>query len=59
MPGENAQILIRYKYLSFQVLGPRFCYNISNLDQGQQFRVKVAAHIEGNTYGPFSQIGEW
>ncbi|VDM23730.1 unnamed protein product [Toxocara canis] len=33
---------------------PRYCYNVTGLENGQQYRVQVATHIEGGSYGPWS-----
>lgn len=35
---------------------PRFCFNVTGLESGRQFRVQVAAHIEGGSYGPWSSV---
>lgn len=42
--------------LECPAISPRFCFNITGLDSGQQYRVQVAAHIEGGEYGPYSSI---
>lgn len=54
----DVSVMLPIFFKRSQVPGPRLCYNITGLDQGQQYRVKVAAHIEGGNYGPFSQIGK-
>jgi len=54
----DVSVMLPIFFKRLQVPGPRLCYNITGLDQGQQYRVKVAAHIEGGNYGPFSQIGK-
>lgn len=40
--------------LECPAVGPRFCYNITGLENGQQYRVQVAARIEDGSYGPYS-----
>uniref|UniRef100_A0A915Q6K3 Fibronectin type-III domain-containing protein n=1 Tax=Setaria digitata TaxID=48799 RepID=A0A915Q6K3_9BILA len=35
---------------------PRHCLNVTNLESGRQYRVQVAAHIEGGSYGPWSTV---
>lgn len=35
---------------------PRFCFNITNLEHGQQYRAQVATRIEGGSYGPWSTV---
>lgn len=40
--------------LECPAVGPRFCFNITGLDNGQQYRVQVAARIESGVYGPYS-----
>ncbi|ULU01578.1 hypothetical protein L3Y34_001716 [Caenorhabditis briggsae] len=35
---------------------PRFCYNATGLESGQQFKVQVATRIEGGSYGPWSSL---
>uniref|UniRef100_A0A914QG08 Fibronectin type-III domain-containing protein n=1 Tax=Panagrolaimus davidi TaxID=227884 RepID=A0A914QG08_9BILA len=40
--------------LECPAVSPRSCFNITGLDNGQQYRVQVAAHIEGGSYGPWS-----
>ncbi|KAJ1363800.1 hypothetical protein KIN20_023743 [Parelaphostrongylus tenuis] len=35
---------------------PRFCYNITGLEPGNQYKVQVACHIEGGSYGPWSSV---
>ena len=35
---------------------PRLCYNVTGLQPAQQFRIQVAARIEGGSYGPWSTI---
>ncbi|VDN93409.1 unnamed protein product [Brugia pahangi] len=35
---------------------PRHCFNVTNLESGRQFRVQVAAHIVGGSYGPWSTV---
>ncbi|EJD74869.1 hypothetical protein LOAG_17881 [Loa loa] len=35
---------------------PRHCFNVTNLESGRQFRVQVAAHIIGGSYGPWSTV---
>uniref|UniRef100_A0A915B8J5 Fibronectin type-III domain-containing protein n=1 Tax=Parascaris univalens TaxID=6257 RepID=A0A915B8J5_PARUN len=33
---------------------PRYCFNVTGLENGQQYRVQVATRIEGGSYGPWS-----
>ncbi|GMS87185.1 hypothetical protein PENTCL1PPCAC_9360, partial [Pristionchus entomophagus] len=35
---------------------PRFCYNVTELDPGRQYRVQVSCKIEEGSYGPWSSI---
>uniref|UniRef100_A0A8R1HV11 Fibronectin type-III domain-containing protein n=1 Tax=Caenorhabditis japonica TaxID=281687 RepID=A0A8R1HV11_CAEJA len=35
---------------------PRFCYNATGLESGQQFKIQVATRIEGGNYGPWSSL---
>ncbi|CAI4231782.1 unnamed protein product [Auanema sp. JU1783] len=35
---------------------PRFCFNATGLESGQQYRVQVSCRIEGGNYGPWSSI---
>uniref|UniRef100_A0A1I7XSW2 Fibronectin type-III domain-containing protein n=1 Tax=Heterorhabditis bacteriophora TaxID=37862 RepID=A0A1I7XSW2_HETBA len=35
---------------------PRFCYNVTGLEPGNQYRVQVSTKIEGGTYGPWSSV---
>ncbi|MCP9258789.1 Receptor-type tyrosine-protein phosphatase F [Dirofilaria immitis] len=35
---------------------PRLCFNVTGLESGRQFRVQVAAHIVGGSYGPWSTV---
>ncbi|KAL3115899.1 hypothetical protein niasHT_007199 [Heterodera trifolii] len=51
---QSIEVDTRDRRLECPVQGPRLCFNITGLDQGQQYRVKVAAHIEGGSYGPYS-----
>uniref|UniRef100_A0A914HBE2 Fibronectin type-III domain-containing protein n=1 Tax=Globodera rostochiensis TaxID=31243 RepID=A0A914HBE2_GLORO len=51
---QSIEVDTRDRRLECPVPGPRLCFNITALDQGQQYRVKVAAHIEAGSYGPYS-----
>lgn len=42
------EIGVKDPRLECPAISPRFCFNITGLDNGQQYRVQVAAHIEGN-----------
>ncbi|KAK6039161.1 fibronectin type III domain protein, partial [Cooperia oncophora] len=33
-----------------------FCYNVTGLEPGNQYKVQVATRIEGGTYGPWSSL---
>uniref|UniRef100_A0A158P9A7 Fibronectin type III domain protein n=1 Tax=Angiostrongylus cantonensis TaxID=6313 RepID=A0A158P9A7_ANGCA len=35
---------------------PRFCFNVTGLEPGNQYKVQVATHIEGGSYGPWSSV---
>ncbi|VDO74656.1 unnamed protein product [Heligmosomoides polygyrus] len=35
---------------------PRFCYNVTGLEPGNQYKVQVATRIEGASYGPWSSL---
>ncbi|WKY00226.1 hypothetical protein Q1695_014798 [Nippostrongylus brasiliensis] len=35
---------------------PRFCYNATGLEPGNQYKVQVTARIEGASYGPWSSL---
>ncbi|CAJ0598951.1 unnamed protein product [Cylicocyclus nassatus] len=35
---------------------PRFCYNVTGLEPGNQYKVQVATRIEGGSYGPWSSL---
>ncbi|CAB3401714.1 unnamed protein product [Caenorhabditis bovis] len=35
---------------------PRFCFNATGLESGQQFKVQVSTRIEGGSYGPWSSL---
>ncbi|CAD5222389.1 unnamed protein product [Bursaphelenchus xylophilus] len=53
---ENIEVSTKDPRLECPSVTPRFCFNITGLDSGQQYRVKVAARIEGGTYGPYSSV---
>lgn len=50
------EIGVKDPRLECPAISPRFCFNITGLESGQQYRIQVAAHIEGGEYGPFSSI---
>ncbi|ETN71312.1 fibronectin type III domain protein [Necator americanus] len=35
---------------------PRFCFNATGLEPGNQYKVQVATRIEGGSYGPWSSV---
>lgn len=53
---QHIEVSVKDPRLECPLVSPRFCFNITGLDNGQQYRVQVAAHIEGGTYGPYSSI---
>ncbi|KAI6240848.1 hypothetical protein M3Y99_00392200 [Aphelenchoides fujianensis] len=53
---ETIEVGSKDPRLECPAISPRFCFNITGLENGQQYRVQVAAHIEGGEYGPYSSI---
>ncbi|KAI6201513.1 hypothetical protein M3Y96_00850200 [Aphelenchoides besseyi] len=53
---ETIEVNSKDPRLECPAISPRFCFNITGLENGQQYRVQVAAHIEGGDYGPYSSI---
>uniref|UniRef100_A0A7E4VM27 Fibronectin type III domain protein n=1 Tax=Panagrellus redivivus TaxID=6233 RepID=A0A7E4VM27_PANRE len=51
---KEIDIAVNDPRLKCPAVSPRFCFNITGLDNGQQYRVQVSAHIEGGSYGPWS-----
>uniref|UniRef100_A0A915DKV5 Fibronectin type-III domain-containing protein n=1 Tax=Ditylenchus dipsaci TaxID=166011 RepID=A0A915DKV5_9BILA len=51
---EHIEVGTKDPRLECPAVSPRFCFNITGLDNGQQYRVQVAARIEGGSYGPYS-----
>lgn len=51
---KQFEINIKDSRLECPAVGPRFCFNITNLDNGQQYRVQVATRITNGSYGPYS-----
>ncbi|KAI1721462.1 fibronectin type III domain-containing protein [Ditylenchus destructor] len=51
---QHIEIPVGDRRLECPAVGPRFCFNITGLESGQQYRIQVAAHIEGGTHGPYS-----
>uniref|UniRef100_A0AC34QKY1 Fibronectin type-III domain-containing protein n=1 Tax=Panagrolaimus sp. JU765 TaxID=591449 RepID=A0AC34QKY1_9BILA len=51
---EEIEIDVDDPRLECPAISPRFCFNITGLDNGQQYKVQVAAHIEEGSYGPWS-----
>uniref|UniRef100_A0A914BWZ1 Fibronectin type-III domain-containing protein n=1 Tax=Acrobeloides nanus TaxID=290746 RepID=A0A914BWZ1_9BILA len=53
---DEIEVDVDDERLECPAISPRFCFNITGLESGQQYRVQVAAHIEGGSYGPWSSM---
>ncbi|CAJ0941669.1 unnamed protein product, partial [Mesorhabditis belari] len=53
---ETVEQPLRSPLLQCPAESPRFCYNVTDKEPGQQYRVQVACRIEGGNYGPWSSV---
>uniref|UniRef100_A0A7I5E8R5 Fibronectin type III domain protein n=2 Tax=Haemonchus contortus TaxID=6289 RepID=A0A7I5E8R5_HAECO len=53
---EEKQHGVKDEALQCPSESPRFCYNVTGLEPGNQYKVQVATRIEGGTYGPWSSL---
>ncbi|CAJ0579194.1 unnamed protein product, partial [Mesorhabditis spiculigera] len=53
---ETVEQPIKSPLLKCPAESPRFCFNVTDKEPGQQYRVQVSCHIEGGNYGPWSSV---